>query len=236
MLLWITLPAAWAATDHAAWDALLRRHVDARGRVNYQGLAKDRGELDAYLGALASAAAPEGSPADRLAFWINAYNACVVKGVLDRYPVRSVKEINGFFDKIRCQVAGAARTLNEIEAQGRALGDWRIHMAVVCASTSCPWLRPEAYVGQALEAQLTDAAQQFLRDPSRGLRIDGGTLWASSIFTWYARDFTPSWRLTPAALIAVLSPYLDPAFARAAGAARPLKFLEYDWTLNAGGP
>ena len=227
-------PAAARAADvdHAPWDALLRRHVDEAGRVDYRGLGQDRVTLDGYLAGMAEADVSGLPPADQLAFWINAYNACAIQGVLERYPVASVKRISGFFDERPCRVAGAARTLNEIEAQGRALGDWRIHMAVVCASSSCPILRREAYAADRLDAQLRDNTERFLRDPSRGLRLDGRTLWVSRIFTWYAADVVPGGRLQPATLVDALTPYLAPGQAGPARTARTLKFLDYDWALN----
>ena len=167
--------AANQTVDHSAWDGLLRRVVSG-GLVDYAGLKQERGILERYLKQLGGAdPAQLGSREEQLAFWINAYNVCVFTGVLERYPLQSVKQIKGFFDGIRYQVAGQARTLNEIEAAGRALGDWRIHFAVVCASSSCPPLRSEAYVPDRLDAQLTEQTRNFLRDAQRGLRVDPST-------------------------------------------------------------
>lgn len=230
--------AAQAAIDHAPWDGLLRRRVDEQGRVDYVGryfsLVTDQTVLDGYLARLATVQPDQlASKEERLAFWINAYNACVFKGVLGHYPVKSVREIKGFFDNIRYRVAGQDLTLNEIEARGRALGDWRIHVGVVCASASCPMLRNEAYAADRLDAQLTEQVKRFLQNPRTGLRLEGSTLWVSSVFKWYATDFVPG-RMTAASLLAVLEPYLDPRMAQAIQDGQPaLKFLGYDWSLNA---
>ncbi|MBI3021053.1 MAG: DUF547 domain-containing protein [Candidatus Omnitrophica bacterium] len=221
--------------DHSAWDAILKRYVNGAGLVNYAAVKEDRAALDGYLASVSTVDVTSLSRDARLAFWINAYNACVIKGVLDHYPVKSVKGIKGFFDAIRYPIAGASLTLNEIEARGRALGDWRIHMALVCASSSCPVLRNEAYVPERIDEQLGDQARRFLADPSRGLRFDegGSVLWVSKIFTWYAKDFVPEGRLTAEALVPVIAPYLDPAQAQAIRDRKPkLKFLDYDWLLN----
>ena len=225
--------------DHAAWDGLLRRFV-SEGLVDYAGLKQERGVLDRYLKQLGGVdPAQLGSREEQLAFWINAYNACVFTGVLERYPLKSVKEVKGFFDGLRYQIAGQARTLNEIEAQGRALGDWRIHFAVVCASSSCPPLRSEAYVPDRLEAQLAEQTLNFLRDAQRGLRVDGATLWVSKIFDWYAADFVPAGELgalrrpTAEKLVQVLSPSLSPETLQAAQRRKlGLKFFNYDWSIN----
>jgi hypothetical protein len=95
-------------------------------------------------------------------------------------------------------------------------------------------LRNEAYAADRLEGQLADQTKRFLADPVRGLRIDDGELWVSKIFRWYGDDFTPGRKLTAAALIPVLEPYLEPAVREAAAAPERLKvyFLDYDWMLN----
>ncbi|MBI3320504.1 MAG: DUF547 domain-containing protein [Candidatus Omnitrophica bacterium] len=235
----VTSFSAQPTFDQAAWDGVLQRYV-AEGLVDYDGLRADRASLDRYLASL-SAADPSRWPSQeaRLAFWINAYNACVFKGVLDHFPVKSVKEVRGFFDRLRYQVAGRDMTLNQIEREGRVLGDWRIHVAVVCASSSCPPLRAEAYVPERLNDQLADQATQFLKDPRHGLRLDGSTLWLSKIMDWYAGDFLktspagPAGKLTSEALLPVLTPYLDAGVVSAISQQKPgIKFFDYDWSLN----
>ena len=226
-----------------AWDLLLRRHV-VSGLVDYEGFRQDRAALDRYIVSLQDVQPSQfGSREAQLAFWINAYNANVVKGVLDHYPIASVKEVKGFFDRIRYRVAGRELTLNEIEGEGRALGDWRIHFVVVCASSSCPLLRAEAYAADRVDAQLAEQTRQFLGDPQRGMRVEGTTLWVSKIFDWYTADFVPAKerglfrRLTPEQLVSVLSPYLTPEVGQAVRQRTlELKFLDYDWSLNARRP
>lgn len=253
--------AAQARVDHAVWDQLLHRHV-SEGLVDYEGFRQERQEVERYLAALETADPLSwSSREEQLAFWINAYNANVVKGVLDHYlpapsearlpvagrrqtgqagPIASVKEVKGFFDRIRYRVAGRELTLNEIEGEGRTLGDWRIHFAVVCASSSCPPLRAEAYVAEQLEAQLTEQTRQFLDNPQRGMRIEDDMLWASKIFDWYTTDFIPPKelglfrRLTPEKLLPRIEPYLDRHIAQAIRSKRlSISFLDYNWSLNA---
>lgn len=218
--------------DHGSWDALLRAHVKD-GNVDYQAIQASPGRLDHYLSLVAAARMDSSaSRPERLAFWINAYNACVVKGVLDHYPLTSVKKVRGFFDGIRYRVAGEALTLNELEARARAEGGAWVHFALVCASSSCPFLRNEAYVPERVSQQLDEQATRFLADPTRGLRIEPPTLWASKIFKWYAKDFVPQGPLTAASLWAAISSYITveglPPITD-----MQLKFMEYDWSLNA---
>ena len=225
-------PVSAAEINHKPWDELTEKYV-AGGRVDYAGVATDRQLLSVYLVSLREAD-PSQLPSKqaRLAFWINAYNACVFKGVLDHQPITSVKDVKGFFDRLTYRVAGRDLTLNEMEGAGRALGDWRIHFAVVCASASCPPIRSEAYNAEWLDAQLTEQAKSFLANRQDGLRIDGSTLWVSSVFKWYANDFMQG-KVTADSLAAVLEPYLSPDILQAIrGKKLALKFLTYDWALN----
>jgi hypothetical protein len=106
------LIAAQSQVDHTAWNLLLKRHVVA-SLVDYEGFQQDRAEMERYLASLQDVQPSQLSSREaQLAFWINAYNANVVKGVLDHHPIASVKEIKGFFDRIRYRVAG------------RELDDW----------------------------------------------------------------------------------------------------------------
>ena len=233
--------------DHSAFDKLLMARVNEDGWVDYPGLQRDRAQLNEYLTTLA-AAKPETFPADveRLAFWINAYNAFTLADVLDDvfHKAKGVKEVSGFFDRKKHQVAGAELTLDEIEKHGRDLKDPRLHFAVVCASTSCPKLPRFAFTGAALDEQLTHAVRGFLADPARGLRVDKGSnqLYLSPIFKWYAGDFTMSSSLIARVKAEVSgSEVLDYVKQSASAEAvqfisekKPkVKYLDYDWSLNA---
>jgi hypothetical protein len=224
--------------DHAPFDTLLQAHV-YDGLVDYAGLQGDAHSLRAYMASISSIAVSQlASREEVLAFWINTYNATVLTAVLSYYPLSSVKNVKGFFTERRYAIAGEQLTLNEIESRGRALGDWRIHCVLVCASSSCPTLRNQAYTSAQLDEQLDEQTRAFLASPDRGVRIDGMTLWVSRIFKWYVDDFIPSsgWfvRVNAESLLAVLEPYLTPEL-RALQLGRPLhlRFMPYDWSLNA---
>ncbi len=214
------------------WQGLLADHQD-RGGLRYAGLAKDRRKLDAYLDAVAQADLGRLGREEKLAFWINAYNALVARGVLERYPgLESVIKVEGFFDAERHLVAGEDLTLNELERKALDLGDPRVHFAVVCASTGCPDLLGEAFTAQSLEEQLAAQTSAFLGDPSKGLRFDeeSGTLWLSSIFDWYAKDFGGD-------VLGWILPLLPADLAAALAETSPrVKFIDYDWSPNDRSP
>lgn len=233
------LPVTAGEPATAAWNRALGKHGH-RGGLDYAALAKDRADLDAFLSSLATVEPAKLPKAEQLAFWINAYNAVTAHHVLARYPaIKSVKDEAGFFDTLKYRVAGAERTLDEIETAGRDLGDARIHFAVVCASTSCPDLRSEAFMAARLETQLTEQTHRFLSDPSKGLVLsaDGGTVGLSSIFKWYAGDFTGG---STAVAYLARGGVLDWVIAHAPApiksklqAKRPtVSYLDYDWSLN----
>lgn len=225
--------------DAEPWRRVLE-NFQVQGGLDYRGLQKDRADLDRYLELLSTARPDSWSQAQQLAFWSNAYNAVVAHHVLDRYPgITSVKAEPGFFDEIEFEVAGQSMTLDEIETAGRDLGDARVHFAVVCASTSCPDLQPTPFEADALDSQLESATRQFLADPSKGLRFEPGegTIYLSSIFKWYAGDFTGGSTVVAffarGSVLDWVLDHLPTDQAREIHDRDPkVRYLEYDWSLN----
>jgi hypothetical protein len=213
---------------HAPLDALLPTYVDAQGRVAYRDLAvRGAAGLDAYLQALAVADPSTLPQADQIAFWLNAYNARALRGVLDGYSGEGVFARKRFFSFYSFPLAGRTRTLDEIENDilRKHFAEPRIHFALVCASTSCPILRREAYRGARLDAQLDEQARGFLGDPGRNQFGPGETLRLSMIFKWFQADFDKA-----AGSVATFVTRWAPA---PLPAAPQIEYLDYDWTLNA---
>lgn len=251
LLLGGPLPAA--AFDQTAYAQLLAKRVHD-GHVDYAALARDRSGLDAFVGELAAlgprtlAAMPR---AARLAFWLNAYNALVLRTVVDHYPIQrgtlkgllfpadSIWQIPGAFSARRFQVAGRAVSLDDIESTiiRPEFGEPRIHMALVCAAHSCPPLRAEPYVAARLDAQLDDQAARFLGDTSRGMRVDvaARVIWMSRIFKWYGEDFAKFANGSEAQGVREFAArhVVDPAQAALLrDKTVSLRYLDYDWALN----
>lgn len=221
-----------AEFDHRDWGVLLAKYVDATGRVAYRDLAStDRARLDAYLERLAEARPDVLEERERLAFWINAYNAMAIAGVVDGYDAEGLFSRYRFFKSYERRIAGAMRTLDEIEHAilRKRFDDFRMHFAVNCASTSCPQLRAEAYVGDRLDAQLNEQARTFLADPERN-RFDfaSGRVELSKIFDWFAKDFTKQGR----SLAETLAPWLSEPQIELLRTGE-VSYRTYDWTLNA---
>lgn len=244
------------AFDHGytTYAEVLARHV-RMPRVDYAGLKADRGRLDRAVGEFNSPAAtgePGWSREQRMAFWINAYNAFTLRAIVDRYPIKgswfslyprnSIRQIDGVWTKVKWHAAGRTVTLDEIEHKilRPTFGDPRIHFAVNCASISCPPLAARPYRPETLDVQLDEAARQYLASPE-GLHIEGNMLLVSSIFDWYGDDFisdrelvaTDARDLKDRAILGVVIKYgPTPAQMLARSGRARIDFLEYNWTLN----
>ena len=256
LLLALLAGAAQAQFDHghAAWDALLKKHVrwlpdGKQSRVDYAGLQAERATLKSVLDAMSAVprAAFDGwSQAQRMAFLINAYNAFTVELILTRYPdLKSIKDLGSFvqspWKKQFFRLLGEERHLDWIEhEQLRPLyAEPRVHAAVNCASIGCPALRPEAFSAARLEAQLEDGMQRFMADRTRN-RVRTGKLEVSAIFKWFREDFEQGhrgWNKVEDVFAAYAVSLTDTPSEQEALRARslPVGHLDYDWSLNALG-
>jgi len=240
----LSAPASSArGIDAALWGAILARHTrevgDAAGvRVDYRGLreSSDWTRLVAGLGD----ATPPGPDrrAGQLAFWIDAYNILAIDLVVRHPGIESIRDIGSLlrpvWDREAGSVGGRARSLGEIEHEIlRPLGEPRIHAAIVCASVSCPSLRREPFAAERLEDQLDDQMRRWLADPAKGLRVDraSGTLHLSRVFDWFAEDFERGGGVL--AFVSRYAPASEREWLAARGDEVRIRYLPYDWSLNA---
>lgn len=226
---------------HDAWNGLLAKYVDAAGLVDYRAWKASEPDvqtLSDYLSLLSHAdVSRPASRASTLAFWINAYNAVTVKGMLREYPTTSIRnhtaKVVGYniWDDLLLIVGGERYSLNDMEHKVlRKLGESRIHFAIVCASIGCPRLLNEAYVPNRLDEQLTTNARHFFADPAK-FRIDQtGQLHVSPILEWFAEDFGA----TLPDRLRTISPFLpnDESKRIATGGTARVSYLDYDWGIN----
>ena len=228
--------------DHSIWDGLLAKYCDERGLVDYRGWKNsqaDRQLLSDYLALLSSADLKrKSSRASQFAFWINAYNAVTIEGILREYPTSSIRNHTAKFfgynvwDDLRLHVGGRTYSLNEIEHDVlRKMKEPRIHFAIVCASLGCPPLVNQAYDAENLENQLTKNAQRFFADELK-FRYDlsSKTVWISPILDWFAEDFGEDRR----AQLQSVAPYFPDRASRQLAGQKGVnvRYLDYDWNLN----
>ena len=225
-----------AEFDHSAFDALLKKHVDAEGFVDYAALAKDRAQLDSYVAALADAPFDQLGRDEKLALLLNAYNAYMLQLVLDSGGPAKVKlitrDIDEPFKKQRWTLAGERVSLDDVE-HGKVRNDFReprIHWALVCGAFSCPKLRNEAFTGDRLDAQLADQAKSVHTSP-RYVQYDGGdTIRLSALYRFYADDFKATYG---GVLESAARDRPDLKAAMDAGRAPgKIEFFDYRWETN----
>jgi len=180
---------------HTLFDRILDTYV-RDGYVYYNALKIERSALDRYVASLdvAPDQLARGTENDRRAFWVNAYNALVLRTVINAYPIRgkapqypasSVAQVPGGFDRTKHRVAGQVLTLDEIENVIGAFGDARLLLAMGRGTIGSGRLRSEAYRGPRLEEQLTDVVKDFVTR-ARNFKLDRktGSLQVTPLLSW----------------------------------------------------
>lgn len=248
------LAAAGAADaqtfDHSAWDAVLKQHVNDAGFVDYAALKANPAELNRYVAQIA-ARSPASHPRDfpsrdaQMAYWINAYNALTIHGVVNAWPVKSVRDLGflfSFFRRKQFTVGGREMSLDNIEHDTLrpVFRDPRIHFAVNCASVSCPRLQREAYTEENLDRLLDEAAHSFVNE-RRNFQIDAARnrVTVAKIFDWFGgdfRDYAREKKLSGAGhpILDYIRPYLNDANRAALARLRSprVAYFDYDWSVN----
>jgi hypothetical protein len=238
----------------SAFDQILDLYV-RDGFVYYRALKSDRAKLDGYISQLAAADAARLSRDEQVAFWLNAYNALVLRTVVDRYPIqghasaypsKSIRQIPGAFEGMPHRVAGRTLTLDDIEKKVLPeYHDPRVYLALGRGAVGSGRLRSEAYVPARLEAQLSEMAAECTSRPVCA-QIDrsNNKILASPIFSWREKEFAEAYGDKAPAMFANRSPVeraiLSLVEPKLLAAERQLfsqntfqvVFETFDWTLN----
>ncbi|HEX7086331.1 MAG TPA: DUF547 domain-containing protein [Vicinamibacterales bacterium] len=254
-----TLVSGQASRDalHRPLDELLDLYV-RDGLVYYNALRSERGRLDAYIAALDGprAAGVDSWPhEEQIAFWLNAYNAWVLRAVIDHYPIRgraanyppgSIRQIPGVFDRTRRRIAGRSLTLDEIETTVLpAFRDPRLYLALGRGALGSGRLRSEAYVASRLGAQLDAVAKEFASS-GRLFDIDEstGVMSVTPIVSWREQEFAAAYAAAAPERYAQRSPVERAILAFVLPNLLPheielveknqfsVRFQEFDWRLN----
>jgi hypothetical protein len=230
------------AFDFSDWDALVKKHVSPKtvdgiliNAVDYINLKKDPlfSGLAFRLGSYSLESLE--SEKSKLNFWINVYNILAVKMITDHYPIESIKDAGSLFKSVWKQqagkVGGKERTLNDIE-HGilRKMNEPRIHVAIVCASVSCPDLRLEAYTVEKLNEQLDDQMEKFLQSRQKGMKLDwkNNRVYLSPIFNWFKEDFE-----SKGGVLKHISQYVPAEEKKALSNSKmKISYMGYNWKIN----
>lgn len=218
------IPKPLEAFDHTTYGDLVVKYVSPEGNVNYDGFKRNWNVLRAYIKALSeNMPTDQWTKEDKLAYWMNAYNAMTVDLILRNYPLASIKDIKDPWKQRFWKLGEKYYNLNEIEHKIlRKMGDARIHFGINCASFSCPPLLNEAFTAQKVDSQLNTLAHRFVNDTKRNT-ITANSIEISEIFNWFAKDFK-----TNGSVIDFLNKYSDIQIASNA----KRRYKDYNWSLN----
>jgi len=245
------------SVSYKGYGEILKKYVDCEGLVDYRGLKNNADKLDLFIGnigALNREVFKKWEGKKKIAFWINAYNALTLRVVLNNYasgkkdgefPENSIRLIKGVWDKITFRVMGQDMTLNQIEHERlrKNFNEPRIHMAIVCASLGCPFLRNEPFTAEKLGSQLKEQTKKFLGDKTK-LIIDQQrrSIGLSPIFKWFGADFIKTYGIdtmykgkdeTQRAVLNFISLHVEESKKRFIDSGEySIQYLEYDWALN----
>jgi hypothetical protein len=239
----MTLATGHAIADetarNAGWDGILQTYVvesdDGVNRFQYGALkasAADTLMLNDYIESFAALDLDALTPDAHFAALANAYNALTIQHLIQRYPTKSIRSgyIFGPWKRVKMVIDGETLSLDDIEHNvlRKDFDDPRVHYAVNCASYGCPNLQNKAWVGETLDADLNEAARDFINHP-RGVTVRArGGLQVSEIYKWFKEDFGGNEQ----GVIAHLLEYAEPELATQIKANADIKTYEYDWSLN----
>jgi hypothetical protein len=225
------------------------------GMVYYRALKQDRKRLDAFVRGLATSDIESASPADKVAYWLNAYNALVLRTVIDEYPIPrrsaqypagSIRQIPGAFERRQHRVAGQSVTLDQIEqAILPAFNDPRVFFALGRGALGSGRLRSEAFSGATVDRQLADVAAECVAH-AQCVQIDraANVVSVSSIFSWRQKEFSDAYASRAQSAFSTRSPIERAvlAFVEPRLLTTEREFLEknefkvqyspFDWRLN----
>ena len=172
-------------------DTFLKANV-VEGRVDYSTIHSNQDNLIELFSLAKGIKVSKSDTKNYQAFWINAYNLSVIKGVIDNYPIKSPLDKVGFFDKITYNLSGQKITLNDIEHKllRAQFKDTRFHFVLVCGAIGCPPLINKAYLPNTLEKQLEKQTKIALNGSFLKVNVKRKLVQGSEIMKWYKDDFT----------------------------------------------
>ena len=208
--------------DYKNYNLFLKKYVSESGNVSYEKIKKTEIEdiTDQFL---QNTPTSKWSKNEKLAYYINLYNAFTLKAVVDNYPVKSIKDIKNVWDKDIIKMNKTSYSLGEVENKIlRKMDEPRIHFAINCASFSCPKLNNTAYTPEKIDAQLETATKEFINDKNKNI-VNSTDAKLSMVFNWFEGDFKKN---------GSISDFLNKYATTKIDKKTKIKFLDYNWSLN----
>ncbi|WP_405207539.1 DUF547 domain-containing protein [Aquimarina sp. LLG6339-5] len=209
--------------DHMVWDQLLLLNVSNDGKVDYKGFIRDKFLFDKYFTSLSTNYPSENSEnSEKLAYWVNLYNAIVMKMIIDHYPIKSINDLKNPWKKKSITINNIQYSLDDIEHTIlRKMDEPRIHFLLNCAATSSPKLWNRAYTNRNITKALEERTIEYINDPSKNI-ITNNEVNISKVFDWYAKDFDNG----------DIKSYINRYSKVKIDKSSKINYLEYDWSLN----
>ncbi len=197
------------------------------GMVKYSQVKKSDSRIEAIYNQIGSMNLDGASPAEKKAFYINAYNMVVIYQITKYYPLKSALDQSGFFDQVKHTIAGERMTLNKLEIVKllSTYKDSRVHFALSCAAKGCPKLASFAFFPNKLDQQLKDRSElalnsnYFIRLNQKDKKVS-----ISMIFKWYEKDFTTNGNTVLSSINKFRNNKIPSSYS--------IDYYKYDWSLN----
>ena len=216
--------------DHSIFDKLLKENVNNEGRIDYNAFSKSK-DFKNYLGQIGSSDLSGLNKNELLAFYINAYNALVIKNVVDNMPIKSPLDVDGFFKTKKFKIAGKDLTLDEIENDlVLKIEPVLSHFGLVCGALSCPKLLRKAYTGKNVYNLLKENASAFIYDNTKNrLDKENKILYFSEIFKWFKKYFEEKY----GSVLNAVKSFMNEADKKFLNQnVVKIEFIPYNWQLN----
>jgi len=242
---------------HKPFDEILDIYV-RDGLVYYYALKQERGKFDRYVQALGDVSADTIAkwPQPRqLAYWINAYNAFVLRTVIDAYPIRgkapdypaiSIRQIPGAFERRTFRAGGRQLTLDAIERDViGSFDDPRALLALSRGAVGGSRLKSEAFTADRIDQQLTTMTSELVTrrvlvqvdSANNRLSVNPMFSWREALFTRTLANRAPAIYAARSplerAVLALIEPLIVPNEAEFLRKNEfSMVFHEFDWRLN----
>ncbi|WP_299254624.1 DUF547 domain-containing protein [uncultured Aquimarina sp.] len=209
--------------DHMVWDQLLLLNVSNEGKVDYKGFIRDKFLFDKYFKSLSTNYPTENAEdTEKLAYWVNLYNAIVMKMIIDHYPVNSINDLENPWKKKSITINNNQYSLDDIEHTIlRKMNEPRIHFLLNCAATSSPKLWNRAYTNRNITQALEERTLDYINDSTKNITTNGEVN-LSKVFEWYAKDFDNG----------DIKNYINRYSKEKISKTSKIGYLEYNWSLN----
>lgn len=206
------------------YDDFLKKHVSSKGVVDYDKVLKNIDDINKITFNFSKISPNKSwSEAEIKTYWINVYNANIIRLLTENYPIKSINYIRDPFKVDFIDFDGKKISLDYIEHEIlRPMNDPRIHFALYSTAISSPILRNSAYEAKSIDYDLDVATSVFINDASKNV-IGTATCQLSKIFEWYFTDFIGS--------ITIVD-FINKYSTTHISSSTSLTFIEYNWNLH----